>query len=103
MANANYTLTVGAMIDTIFVLEIGGQYANVNHLSGSLENVFLLDGSIHIRVELGGSIGADWDLKVEVQDDDGEYETVPASIKGKINPSGGSKFDRSCPLKSKQK
>lgn len=37
MADAQYELTTGSLIDTIFVFEIGGQYINVNKEKGTIQ------------------------------------------------------------------
>ncbi len=99
MENADYKLTLSPLIDTVFVLEIGGVYADVDKNEDTLENVHTTAQGIHIRLELGGTVGADWSLEVTVDKDDDTYQTIPKTIKGKISAGGGSWIDRTFPLK----
>jgi len=98
MATATYHLTIGRMIDTVFVLEIGGKYADEDELEGTLEKVFIANDSTRIRVELGGAEQQPWSLEVTIEADGKEFVTVPKIIKGKIGKGGGAWFDRTCPL-----
>ena len=98
MANASYKLAIEPLIDTIFVFEIGGQYVDIEKLEGDLNDVFLNDAGIRIRVELGGIVMQKWTLEVIVDDNGSILKTVPEQIHGMIGNGGGSWFDRTCPL-----
>ena len=98
MANVNYKLTLGPSIDTIFIFEIGGQYVDPHDLEGTLNNVFISDTGIRIRLELGGIERQEWILEVTADDNGKTLKTVPDKIKGKIGRGGGSWFDRTCLL-----
>jgi hypothetical protein len=99
MATANYKLTIGPLIDTIFKFKIGGKNVNVKKLEGSLKNVSINEDGIEIQVELGGSENAPWSLNVDIEDQEETFKTKPPTIKGKIAKNGGSRFNRTCPLK----
>lgn len=98
MADAQYELTTGSLIDTIFVFEIGGQYVNVNKQKGTIQNVFFNNDGIRIRLELGGTIGQKWTLEVSIDDNGKKLTTVPKKIEGAVGAGGGSWFDRNCIL-----
>ncbi|QDK82630.1 hypothetical protein EXU85_30085 [Spirosoma sp. KCTC 42546] len=98
MATANYKLTLDPLIDTIFVFEIGGHYVDPDELEGSLDNVFISEAGIRIRLELGGIERQAWNLEVSIENDEETLHTIPEIISGKIGRGGGSWFDRTCPL-----
>jgi hypothetical protein len=101
MADANYKLTLGPLITTVFQNKIGGKKANPNKLEGEVKNVTVNDGNINIKLQLGGIVGQAWTHHVEVEIGNDTYETIPQNIKGKIPGSGTSNLDKDYKLKKK--
>lgn len=102
MADANYELTLGPLIDTVFKNKIGNRLANPSKLKGTVSNIVIKDGNmININLQLGGIIGQSWTQEVEVEIGNDVFETIPKKIKGKIPGDGTSSLDKDFKLKKK--
>ena len=68
MSDANYELTLGPLIDTVFKNKIGGRLANPKKLKGTISNIIIKEGNmININLQLGGIVGQSWTQQVEVE------------------------------------
>lgn len=98
MADANYKLSIGPFIDTIYVLEVGGKFADVDKSEDTLSDIYYNETGIRVRLEVGGVEMQEWTLEVTVVDNGKTFKTIPVQIKGRVGRGGGSIFDRTCPL-----